>query len=97
MADELQEQITRLKHKAQLLHNRYTLIVEQKQQIEAEIMELKSTVRRQSNEIAQLKQRLEFMRVTTTLAPTRDDIESTKTTLLQLVREINKCIKELNQ
>lgn len=97
MAEELQEQITRLKHKAQLLNNRYTLIVEQKQQVEAEIMELKSTVKRQNDEIATLRQRLEFMKVTTTLAPTRDDIESTRAALLQLVREINKCIKDLTQ
>lgn len=97
MAGELQAQISRLMHKAQLLNDRYALIVKQKKEIETTVEELEKTVRRQNAEIAALKQQIEYMRVTTTLAPSRDDIESTRATLKQLVREINKCINDLNQ
>ncbi len=97
MAGELHAQISRLMHKAQLLNDRYALIVKQKKEIETIVGELEKTVRRQNVEIAALKQQIEYMRVTTTLAPSRDDIESTRATLMQLVREINKCINDLNQ
>ncbi len=40
MAGELQAQIERLKHKTQLLFDRYSLIVARKNEADAEIVEL---------------------------------------------------------
>ena len=97
MAGELQAQIERLKHKASLFQTRYAVLMGQNLEAQATIREQKSTIGRLQQEIAELKQQLEFMRVTTVLAPSRDDIEATRATLTQLVREINKCIKDLNQ
>lgn len=97
MAGELQAQIERLKHKTSLFQSRYAILMGQKLEAQATIREHESTIRRLQQEIAELKQQLEFMRVTTVLAPSRDDIEATRTTLTQLVREINRCIKDLNQ
>ena len=43
-----------------------------------------------------LQAEVEFLKVATTISPDRADVEATRATLSRLVREIDKCITELN-
>ncbi len=95
MADELQARIDSLKSKAKLLTERYKMIVQQKQLQNDRIGQLEATVDKQQREIRLLQQQNEQLRIVSTMAVKREDMEHTRTVLTQLVRDIDKCIAEL--
>ncbi len=95
MADELQARIDSLKSKAKLLTERYKMIVQQKQLQNDRIGQLEATVDKQQREIRLLQQQNEQLRIVSTMAVEREDMEHTRTVLTQLVRDIDKCIAEL--
>jgi len=95
MADELQARIDSLKSKAKLLTERYKMIVQQKQLQNDRIEQLEATVDKQQREIRLLQQQNEQLRIVSTMAVEREDMEHTRTILTQLVRDIDKCIAEL--
>ncbi len=86
-----------MKHKTQLLFDRYSLIVARKNEADAEIVELEATIESQKKEIAELKRQIEYMKFATAVAPTREAVEHSRAVLSKLVREITKCINDLNQ
>ena len=61
------------------------------------IQELESTVLTLRKEVERLTLETEYLRIATTVAPTTADIERSRAVLSELVREIDKCITELNE
>ncbi len=97
MVGELPQRIESVKSKAYVLTQRYTELLATKREADAQIDELKALVAQQDEKIRLLSQQLEYMRVTTTLNPDRNDLAHSRTILSQLVRDIDKCINELTQ
>ena len=52
-------------------------------------------VERQSREIADLRHQVEYLKVATSIAPSREAVEQSRAVLSELVREIDKCIADL--
>ena len=96
MANDLKHILERLRGKLDLLTQRYVTLLQEKQAIEERNNELIALTQKQKQEINRLQQEVEYLKVVTTLNPTHKDVEESRAFLSKLVREIDKCIAELN-
>ena len=90
MASEFQQVIDRVSAKMQILLDRYAIVNRRREEALARIADLEREQNRR------LQAEVEFLKVATTISPDRADVEATRATLSRLVREIDKCITELN-
>ena len=97
MAGELQKKIDRVNTKTQLLLDRYTILLQRRESDLAQIAELQAEIETLKKENGRLQQENDFLKIATTIAPTRNDVNSTRELLTRLVREIDKCITDLNE
>ena len=96
-AGELQKKIDRVNTKTQLLLDRYTILLQRRESDLAQIAELQAEIETLRKENGRLQQENDFLKIATTIAPTRNDVNSTRELLTRLVREIDKCITDLNE
>ena len=94
MASEFQQVIDRVSAKMQILLDRYAIVNRRREEALARIADLEREVAAEQNR--RLQAEVEFLKVATTISPDRADVEATRATLSRLVREIDKCITELN-
>lgn len=97
MAGNLQQRLDSLRGKAQLLTERYAKLLEQKRVLEEQIAQFNATIERQQKEMAVMRQQIEYLQVVSVIAPKREDVERSRAFLAGLVRDIDKCINELNE
>lgn len=97
MAGDLQQRIDSLRGKAQLLTQRYEKLLSDKREADTTIGELKAKLAEQSKEISLLRQQLEYLRVVSPTSVTPGDAQQSRAILVQIVRDIDKCISELIQ
>ena len=97
MAGELQKKIDRVNTKTKLLLDRYTILLQRRESDLAQIAELQAEIETLRKENGRLQQENDFLKIATTIAPTRNDVNSTRELLTRLVREIDKCITDLNE
>lgn len=97
MAGNLQQRLDSIRDKAEKLTSRYRQLSEEKRAADNLISDLRMTIRHQQRELAELRQKIEYLTVVTTITPERDKVEQTRVVLAELVREIDKCINELTQ
>ncbi len=97
MAGNLQETLERISNKAELLIEKYTIVVSEKRQADARIEELNNLLISRQKEIEMLKQEIDYLKIATTITPDHKDVEKSRAVLSGLVREIDKCINELSE
>ncbi len=97
MVAEYQQTIDRIKHKTDLIIQRYNILLQERQSCEAKISELESLILQQKKEIEKLQLENEYLKVATTIVPDRSEVEQSRALLSKLVREIDKCIVELSE
>lgn len=97
MADKLKQTLERLRSKTDILTERYHKLLQEKQQADVSIEQLKIETQKQQKEINRLQQEVEHLKVVTTLSPNREDVEKSRAFLSKLVRDIDKCITELKE
>lgn len=91
------KKIDRVNTKTQLLLDRYTILLQRRESDLAQIAELQAEIETLRKENGRLQQENDFLKIATTIAPTRNDVNSTRELLTRLVREIDKCITDLNE
>lgn len=96
MASEFQQVIDRVSAKMQILLDRYAIVNRRREEALARIDDLEREVVALTEQNRRLQAEVEFLKVATTISPDRADVEATRATLSRLVREIDKCITELN-
>lgn len=97
MAGEIQESIVRLKRKFELISSQYALIVNKKQELEANIDTLKAEIDTLRKVNAKQQKTIELLHAARAVAPTREELERSRSIITNLVREVNKCINDLTQ
>lgn len=95
MAADLQQLIDGLSAKAQVLTDRYALVVNQRDRALEANRKLRQALLDSQAEAAGMRRQLELLRVTSSLTPGDADISATRTLLSDMLREIDKCINEL--
>jgi len=97
MAGELQTQIDRVNTKTQILLDRYAILLQRHNADLEQIAALQADIDRLRKKNERLQSENDFLKIATTIAPTRNDVNRTRELLAQLVREIDKCITDLNE
>lgn len=97
MARGIQEQTQRLKQKLELLFAKYDLIFKQKTELEIRVTELESQLADLERDSRRQQETIQLLISARAVAPTRNELESSRAILSNLVREVNKCINDLNQ
>lgn len=97
MANELQQTLERIINKSNILVEKYhalekanSLLDSEKQQLNKEIEQIK-----RDNEL--MRQEIEYLKMARVMAPNLGDVEKARTTISTLVRDIDKCISQLNE
>ena len=97
MAGNLQETIESIKAKVRVVIDRQTLLLKEKKEVEARVLMLEEVIDQQRKEIERLRMETEYLRIGSTLSPSRDDVERTRVMLSNLVRDIDRCITDLTE
>lgn len=92
---DLSEQLSRIGHKAELLVTRYATLREANERLRSRELDLAAEIEalRVANE--RLRVELEYLRVSSVIAPDGDSLRRAKATLAELVREIDACVADL--
>lgn len=83
--------------KSRLLLERYRMVVQARDEALARVEQLSQQLTQQQKEIEKLRTDNEYLRMASTLAPSRDDVEKARDMITTLVREIDRCIIDLKE
>lgn len=97
MSGTLEQRISTIQSKSQLLVQRYRNIEAQRDEALAKISALESQLKKSISENEYLRRELEFMKISSTIAPQEGDVERSRKFLKDIVWEIDKCIKQLSE
>ncbi len=95
MAGNLQQTIERVNNKAKILVEKYATLLKAKEEADMRVEQLSEQVAQMKKTIETLQSQVEYLRIATTIAPDRKDVERSRAILSGLVREIDRCIADL--
>ena len=95
MANQLDEQITRLKVKSDMLVSRYRAVEAERAGAKAEIAALKLRNESLEKDKEQLEKEREFLIVSSAISPDYSSLEMSRHKISELIRDIDRCIAEL--
>jgi len=96
MAIELQETLTRIISKSKVMVEKYHAIVAAKAQTDKENAEVRAENEKLRIEIERVKRENEYLRMAHSIAPTPETVAKSKSMISKIVRDIDKCINQLN-
>lgn len=97
MTTNLSELLQRLNNKSALLVERYCLLKEQSDELMSRYEALQEERNKLQAEIEQLRIENEYLKVSHKIAPTPEDVKASQALITELVRNIDKCISQLNE
>jgi len=97
MAESLSEIFERLLSKQQVLVERYRLLENKLDAAEQEKAALENTVRQQQARMEKLEMDNEYLRIARRIAPDDDALDKSRALIAKLVRDVDKCIEQLNE
>ena len=97
MASDLQKQLESVRAKTMVVGEKYRHIKDAYDSAKLEITELKAKLLARDEEIERLKMQVEYLSVASTVRLTGDDLASAKAMIADLVREIDRCLVDLNE
>ena len=92
---DLSALVANLKIKAEKLVGKYQLVTEQKKQLSNEVIELKEELNKRNQQLVEMENKIKLLKISKSV-----DSESTKDVKLkinEMVREIDKCIAQINK
>lgn len=95
MATDLAEQLTRLGHKAELLTTRYATLRRQNDELREELRNMQAVIVARDSEIEKLRLELEYLKISSAIAPDSETARKAQTRISELVREIDACVADL--
>lgn len=96
MTGDLQERLDSICRKAILLTERYQALAQAKADADGRIAELESMLGEAQHRVIVLEEQVKYLSVAQTVCPSRQDVERSRKVLSDLVRQIDRCINELN-
>lgn len=96
MASDLHTTIQRISEKSRFLTERYMTVLQQRDEALGRIAELEQALRERDHKIQMLNTEVEYLKVTSALAPTAETVEATRAVIRELIRDIDRCITDLN-
>lgn len=96
MASDLEATLNRLSEKSRFITERFRVVSRRKDEAEARIAELEKMVRDRDRQIQLMAAEIENLRVSSVLAPTADAVNATRAVIRDLIRDIDRCIADIN-
>lgn len=96
MASDLQENLTRITEKARFLVARYRALLDANRQLRQRVDELEKELAERKRAQEKLETHNEYLEISSAIAPDFSDLESTRDMIAGLVREVDRCIADLN-
>lgn len=97
MPSDLQQQIENVRAKARVVTEKYHHLKEAYDAAKDEISTLKAEILARDEELEQLKLKVEYLSIASTVRITGDDLASTRAMVADLVREIDRCLADLKE
>ncbi len=97
MANELQQTLARIINKSNILVEKYHALEDVNSQLASEKEQLEKEIEQIKRDNERLTQEIEYLKMARVVTPNLDDVEKARTTISTLVRDIDKCIAQLNE
>lgn len=85
----------RIAQKSRFLVARYTTLAAELNRAQARIAALEAEKMAREKELEQLRARVEYLSVSSALAPDAEDMESTRELLTALLKQVDSCLADL--
>ena len=96
MASELQDTLSRILSKSKILLEKYRLLETEKSELEARLDEAEKEILELKAENQKLRQSKEYLELARNIAPSPEKVVEGRAFLSKIVRDIDKCISQLN-
>ena len=96
MAESLSEIFERMLSKKQVMVDRYQALKNRLAAADERVSELERENARQRQTLEKLEMENEYLRIARKIAPDRDALDRSRTLIAKLVRDVDKCIEQLN-
>lgn len=96
MANELQQTLARIINKSNILVEKYHALEKANEELASENEQLVEKIEKMKGDNELLQQEIEYLKLARIVAPNLNDVENARTTISTLVRDIDKCIAQLN-
>lgn len=96
MASDLETTLTRLAEKSRFLTERFKVVTRQRDEALAAVEGLQKEVRDRDRQLQRMRAELEYLKVSSALAPTAESVTATRAMIRDLITEIDRCIADLN-
>ena len=97
MADTLSDIFERMLGRLQILVEKYNALKAYNQQLNEEKSSLEKEIQRQKKEIEALTLENQYLRIARIAAPDKESIAKSRELIAKLVRDVEKCIEQLNE
>ncbi len=97
MPSDLQQQIESVRAKTRVMVEKYHYVKDAYEAAKVEISDLKAQILARDEELEQLKLKVEYLSIASTVRITGDDLASTRAMVADLVREIDRCLADLKE
>lgn len=97
MPSDLQQQLENVRAKTRVVSEKYHRLKDAYELAKNEISELKAGILARDEELEQLKIKVEYLSIASTVRLTGDDLASTRAMIADLVREIDRCLADLKE
>lgn len=96
MDADLEQTLRRISEKSRFLIERYKVLRERHEHAKERIAQLEKELALRDKELEALRLQVEYNGLSSSLAPDRENLESTHAMIADLVREVDRCIADLN-
>ena len=96
MASELQDTLSRILSKSKILLEKYRCLETEKSELEARLDEAEKEILELKAENQKLRQSKEYLELARNIAPSPEKVVEGRAFLSKIVRDIDKCISQLN-
>lgn len=97
MASELQDTLSRLLGKSEVFVEKYKVLSLERDRLSQENEQLSKSIERLQIENEKLKRDNDYLKMARNIAPNQESVASTRAVISQIVRDIDKCISQLNE
>ena len=95
MAFDIETTLTRLSEKSRFLTERFKVVSRQRDKALEEVATLQKELRDRDRQLQLMRSELEYLKVSSSLAPTAESVTATRAMIRDLISEIDRCITEL--
>lgn len=96
MPSDIASTLTRISEKSRFITDRYKVVTRERDEALARIAILEKELRDTRHQLQLMQTEVEYLKVSSVLAPTAESVTATRVMIRELISEIDRCLVELN-